>query len=75
MTPPMVLDFSLSATWCRCRIEYIRGAALIRPVLNRNPGFGKHWLTVKLVGRESNRCAIGARIRVVFIEEGGERSI
>jgi len=40
--------------------------------LFENPGFDRHWLTVRLVGRESNRCAIGARISAEF-EDGGER--
>ena len=34
-------------------------------VLFQNPGQGNHWLTVKLVGRKTNRAAIGARIKVV----------
>jgi prepilin-type N-terminal cleavage/methylation domain-containing protein len=34
-------------------------------VLFQNPGQGNHWLTVKLVGKKSNRAAIGARIKVV----------
>ncbi len=34
-------------------------------VLFQNPGQGNHWLTVKLVGRKTNRSAIGARIKVV----------
>jgi hypothetical protein len=34
-------------------------------VLFENPGFGNHWIGVLAVGRESNRSAIGARIRVV----------
>jgi enediyne biosynthesis protein E4 len=33
-----------------------------RPSLLRNDTVGKSWLEVKLVGRESNRDAIGARI-------------
>jgi hypothetical protein len=33
--------------------------------LFQNPGQGHHWLTVKLVGRKTNRAAIGARIKVV----------
>src|SRR5262249_10913147 len=33
-------------------------------VLLENPGSGHHWLTVKLVGTRTNRCALGARIRV-----------
>ncbi len=40
-------------------------------VLYENPGFGNHWIAVRLVGRQSNRSAIGARIRVV----AGGRSI
>ena len=44
-------------------------------VLYENPGFGNHWLTVKLVGVRSNRSAIGARIRVEVIENGVPRSI
>ena len=44
--------------------------------LFENPGFGKHWLKVRLVGVESNRSGIGARIRVVLRDgEAGERSV
>jgi hypothetical protein len=41
-----------------------------RNILFQNPGHGNHWLTVKLVGRKTNRAAIGARIKVVTA--GGE---
>jgi len=34
-------------------------------VLFQNPGQGNRWLTVKLVGKKTNRAAIGARIKVV----------
>src|SRR6185437_7377984 len=34
-------------------------------VLFLNPGHDNSWLTVKLVGRKTNRPAIGARIKVV----------
>ncbi|MFO0935040.1 MAG: CRTAC1 family protein [Gemmataceae bacterium] len=34
-------------------------------VLFLNPGHGNNWLTVKLVGKKTNRAAIGARIKVV----------
>ena len=34
-------------------------------ILFQNPGQGNHWLSVKLVGRKTNRAAIGARIKVV----------
>jgi FG-GAP-like repeat/ASPIC and UnbV len=34
-------------------------------VLFQNPGQGNHWLTVKLIGKKTNRAAIGARIKVI----------
>jgi hypothetical protein len=34
-------------------------------VLFQNPGHDNHWITVKLVGKKTNRAAIGARIKVV----------
>jgi hypothetical protein len=34
-------------------------------LLFRNPGHGRHWLKVKLVGTRTNRSAIGARLRAV----------
>jgi len=43
--------------------------------LFENPGFGHHWITVKLVGRQTNRSAIGARVRVDIIENEKKRSI
>ncbi len=43
--------------------------------LYANPGFGHHWLTVQLVGEQSNRSAIGARIRAEVVENGSPRSI
>ncbi len=43
-------------------------------VLFQNPGQGNHWLTVKLIGRKTNRAAIGARIKVET-DSGGPRSI
>ena len=44
-------------------------------VLYENPGFGNHWITIKLVGTRSNRSAIGARIRANILENGIPRSI
>ncbi len=38
-------------------------------VLFQNPGQGNHWLTVKLVGKKTNRAALGARIKVVTAGE------
>ena len=43
--------------------------------LYKNPGFGNHWITVQLVGQQSNRSAIGARIRAVIVEDGVQRSV
>ena len=34
-------------------------------ILFQNPGNGNNWLNVKLVGKQTNRSAIGARIKVV----------
>jgi hypothetical protein len=34
-------------------------------VLFQNPGQGNNWLTLKLVGKKTNRSAIGARVKVV----------
>jgi hypothetical protein len=44
-------------------------------VLYENPGFGRHWIAVMLVGTRSNRSAIGARIQADFTDSGGERSV
>lgn len=43
--------------------------------LFQNPGFGNHWLCIRLVGEQSNRSAIGAQIRAVIDDEEGSRSI
>ena len=40
-----------------------------------NPGFGNHWLKLQLEGVQTNRVAIGARIKVVIIENGKERAL
>lgn len=34
-------------------------------VLFQNPGHDNHWLTLKLVGKKTNRSAMGARIKIV----------
>ncbi len=44
-------------------------------VLYENPGFSNHYLAVELFGRETNRAAIGARIRVDVAASNGSRSI
>jgi hypothetical protein len=38
-------------------------------VLFQNPGQGNNWLNVKLVGKKTNRSAVGARIKVVTAGE------
>jgi FG-GAP-like repeat/ASPIC and UnbV len=38
-------------------------------VLFQNPGQGNNWLSVKLVGKKTNRAAIGARIKAVTAGE------
>ena len=43
--------------------------------LFENPGFGNNWITIKLVGTQSNRSAIGARIRAEIVERQVERSV
>jgi len=40
--------------------------------LFENPGHGNDWIAVELVGKRSNRSAVGARIRVVLDDDGRE---
>jgi hypothetical protein len=42
--------------------------------LFENPGFHRHWLSVRLEGTTSNRAAIGARMRVVVRDGRGDPS-
>ena len=44
-------------------------------MLYENPGLGNRWITIRLVGVQSNRSAIGARIRADVVEDGARRSI
>lgn len=43
--------------------------------LFKNPGFGNHWLQLKVRGRRSNRAGIGARIKIQITENGKTRFI
>jgi hypothetical protein len=43
--------------------------------LYENPGFGRNWISIKLIGVQSNRSAIGARIHLRILENGSPRSI
>ena len=40
-----------------------------------NPGHGNHWLKLKLEGVQSNRAALGARLKLVLKTANGERVI
>ena len=40
-----------------------------------NPGHGNRWLKLTLNGTQSNRMAVGARVKVVVEAEGGPREI
>jgi hypothetical protein len=40
-----------------------------------NPGHGNNWIKLRLEGVKTNRCAIGARVKVVVPSDGGERAI
>jgi hypothetical protein len=43
--------------------------------LYENPGFQNHWITIHLIGVQSNRAATGARIKIDVRENGAVRSI
>jgi len=40
--------------------------------LFQNPGHGRHWLKVRLVGTQTNRSAIGAKMRVDMTQTDGK---
>ncbi|MCP3978884.1 MAG: CRTAC1 family protein [bacterium] len=44
-------------------------------VLFENPGFDAHWIKIRLVGEQSNRHGIGARIRIDVVDGGAPRTI
>jgi hypothetical protein len=44
-------------------------------VLFENPGHGRHWITLILEGTQSNRSAVGARIRLATRIDGVAREI
>jgi tetratricopeptide (TPR) repeat protein len=43
--------------------------------LFKNPGFENHWITLRLVGDQANRSAIGARIKVIATGDNTERTV
>jgi hypothetical protein len=44
-------------------------------VLYENPGFGRHWIGIELVGTRANRAAIGARLELQVVDGGRKRSL
>ena len=44
-------------------------------VLFENPGHGNHWLSLEAIGVQTNRAAIGARVRVRVATQDGTREI
>ncbi len=48
---------------------------LAHNVLFKNPGNRHHWVTLKLEGVESPRCAIGARIQITLETAEGTRDV
>jgi hypothetical protein len=48
---------------------------VFQTALFENPGHGNHWIALTLVGVESNRAALGARIAVTVDEGGARRTI
>ena len=44
-------------------------------VLFENPGFGRHWIKIRLVGDKSNRFGVGTRIRLSIAEGKSRRFI
>jgi hypothetical protein len=48
---------------------------IFQNALFENPGHGNHWITLKLQGVQSNRAAIGARIKVGLNTREGSRDV
>ncbi|MGF7040807.1 FG-GAP-like repeat-containing protein [Mucilaginibacter lappiensis] len=47
-----------------------------KSALYLNPGQNSNnWIGLKLIGKKSNRCAIGSRIKVTFTENGLQRNV
>jgi hypothetical protein len=50
-------------------------ADAFRDALFENPGFGNHWIKIRLIGVDSNRFGLGARIRARIAEQGRTREV
>jgi FG-GAP-like repeat/ASPIC and UnbV len=46
-----------------------------RSVLYENPGYGRHWITLRLEGVKENRSAIGVRLKLAVATDKGRRFI
>src|SRR5687768_2073497 len=46
-----------------------------RNVLFENPGHGNSWVKLKLIGEKANRAAIGARLKLTFVDSGKKREV
>jgi hypothetical protein len=46
-----------------------------RNVLFENPGHGNSWVKLKLEGVKANRAALGARLKLTFMERGQKREV
>jgi FG-GAP-like repeat/ASPIC and UnbV len=58
--------------------EQIGGAYsgdVYRNVLFENPGFRRHWVTLKLEGVKAPKCALGARVELVLDDMGTRRKV
>lgn len=44
-------------------------------VLFENPGHGNRWITVRVIGRDSNRFGVGSRIKATIEEGTGQRDV
>ena len=59
-------------------LEQLGGALkddAFQTALYENPGHGNHWLTVRLVGHQTNRFGLGVRIGATIQEPAGSRTV
>ena len=60
-------------------IYQVMGGALegdtYRNVLFENPGHGNNWVKLKLIGEKANRAAMGARLKLTFVDSGKKREV
>jgi hypothetical protein len=59
-------------------LEQLGGAVkddAFQTALFENPGHGNHWLTVRIVGHQTNRFGLGVRIGATIEEPAGSRTV